>query len=210
MFGAETISDEVLASACRGSPADRGRVLAAMADQVRIMVQVRLAVTPAQQHAAEDLTQQALVDIAGALSTLRQPTVGALKSAASTIVARRVADYLRSGQLAEAREMRSLDSSVHDLSRESPLWSLLSASGISPKSAVMQRESIERLMGELGRLRGIYREVIAMAFFDQLPVNEIGERIGLKRAAASMLLLRAMRTLRRNITGSSRVQDGGA
>lgn len=209
MFGAESISEEVLAAACRGSEGDRGRVLAAMAEQVRMMVQVRLAATPGQRHVAEDLAQQALVDIDRALGSLRKRTVSALKSTASMIVSRRVADFLRSGEHARAGEMRSLDSAVHDLSRESPLWSILSASGISPKSVADQRESIERLMGELGRLRAVYREVIALAFFDQLPVDEIGDRIGMKREAASMLLVRAMRTLRRNLTGSSRVQDGG-
>ena len=206
MFGAETITDELLGSACRGCAADREKVLGALGDQVRVMVRVRLSATPAQQHACEDLAQQALVDIAAALPKLNRPVVAALKSTASTIVGRRVADFLRSGEHLRAGQVRSLDSSVHDLSRSSPLWSLLSASGMSPKSAASQRESIERIMTELGRLRPLYREVIALAFFDQLPVSEIGQRIGLKRAAASMLLLRAVRTLRRNITGSSQVQ----
>jgi RNA polymerase sigma factor (sigma-70 family) len=210
MFGARKITDELLASACRGSANDRETVVAALEEQVRLMVLVRLAATPAHQQTAEDLIQQALLDISGSMAGLREQTVAALKATASTIVGRRVADFLRSAERERDAVTRSLDSKVHDLSRSSPLWSILSASGISPKSAAAQHEAIERLMVELGQIRPIYREVIAMAFFDQIPVTEIADRLGLKRPAASMLLLRAVRTLRRNMTGSSRVQNGRA
>src|SRR6266436_4464601 len=88
MFGFETITDELLCSACRGCAADREKVLEALSDQVRIMVRARLSATPAQQHLAEDLSQQALLDISAALPDLRGPTVDLLKSTASTIVSR--------------------------------------------------------------------------------------------------------------------------
>jgi RNA polymerase sigma factor (sigma-70 family) len=208
MFGTESITDELLGSACRGCASDREKVVNALADQVRIMVRGRLVPTPAQQPVAEDLAQQALLDISAALPDLRVPTVEVLKSIASTIVSRRVIDYLRSGDHARAGEIRSLDSSVHDLSRSSPLWSILSASGLSPKSAAQQNEAIGRLMMELGSLKPLYREVIVFAFFDQLDIGQIAERFDISRSSASMLLIRAMRTLRRNLTGSSRVQHG--
>ena len=64
-------------------------------------------------------------------------------------------------------------------------------------------ELTERLISALGRLSAQYREVITLAFFDQLPVSEIAQQQGVSRAASSMLLLRAVQALRRSLAGSS-------
>jgi RNA polymerase sigma factor (sigma-70 family) len=74
---------------------------------------------------------------------------------------------------------------------------------MSPRTVVERAEQLNRLMIELGQLKPAYRDVITLAFFDQLPMDDIARRMDISRAAASMLLLRAVRTLRRNMTGSS-------
>jgi RNA polymerase sigma factor (sigma-70 family) len=99
----------------------------------------------------------------------------------------------------------SLDSTVGVFSNAGPLWQFLSVSGTSPHSAVERAELAAQLIAELGRLKPQHREVITLAFFDQLPVSEIAAQMGVSRPAASMLLIRAVQTLRRHMTGSSRV-----
>ncbi|MCP3902559.1 MAG: sigma-70 family RNA polymerase sigma factor, partial [Planctomycetes bacterium] len=86
-------------------------------------------------------------------------------------------------------------SNVGTALHSSPLWQHLSGSVISPRSEVDRAEQTERLLLELGRLKDSYREIITLAFFDQLPVRDIAEQMNVTPRAASMMLLRAVRTL---------------
>lgn len=138
------------------------------------------------------------------LQRLERRTVGGLKAYFSGIVAHKVADFLRQQPAAKAGgKPVSLDSTVAGFSEPGPLWQFLSASGTSPSSAADRADQVLRLMTELGKLKPEHREVITLAFFDQLPTGEIASQLSLTRPAASMLLVRAVKSLRRNMTGSS-------
>jgi RNA polymerase sigma factor (sigma-70 family) len=63
------------------------------------------------------------------------------------------------------------------------------------------------MMSKIGRLKEEHRQVLTLAFFDQMPTGQIAELLGISRRAASMRLMRAIRALRRDITGSSRIED---
>jgi len=206
MFGAETITDTQVADAAGGSESDREGIAMAIAPQVRAMVLVRLAPGISQDHAVEDLCQQALMDIIQGLATMRNPMVATLKRFASTVVSRRVADFINSGCVARARTAGSLDSSIAALSSVAFMKDLVEASDLSPRSMAARTEQTRAVLEEMGRLKPEHRTVIALAFFDQLPIGDIAEHFGISRPAASMLLLRAVRTLRRNLTGTSKVE----
>ncbi|MFQ5503058.1 MAG: RNA polymerase sigma factor [Phycisphaerae bacterium] len=208
MFGAETISDERILAAVQGSESDRDWILESLGSQVRTMVMARLSPTPAQFHAVDDISQRSLIALAEGMSRLRSPTIGALKSYTSTIVSRKVADYIRDARKRKQQPMASLDSTVFGASAAGSLVELLSTSGTSPLSSMARAEAIRRIIVDLGRLKPSHREVITLAFFDQLPLSEIAERLDKSRPAVSMLLIRAIKTLRRNVTGSSKVHDG--
>jgi RNA polymerase sigma factor (sigma-70 family) len=197
---------DVAAAAC-GSHADVARVVAAVAAQARLMVAARLSATPAQMDAVDDIAQNAVSALSASLARLQNKTVGGLKAYFSGIVANKVADFLRRppGRVAGGQAV-SLDTTVAGFSESGPMWQLLSASGTSPLSAADRDDQVVRLMTELGRLKAEHREVISLAFFDQLPTGEIAERMGISRPAASMLLIRAIKALRRNMTGSSELQ----
>lgn len=205
MFGAEAITDAQVAAASQGSMSDRDKLLKALAPQVRAMIVIRLAPNVSQEHAVEDLAQQSLTDILSGLATLRTPVVGALKRFASTIVTRRVADYLRDGRGTKLRATASLDSSMAAMSSVAFLRELIPASDLSPRSIAARAEQTRNVLEGLGQLKEEHRTAIAMAFFDQLPISDVAEHFGISRPAASMLLIRAVKTLRRNLTGSSKV-----
>ncbi len=217
MFGAAELNDDLVVAAVNGQD-DGGRVLELVSPQVRLMVTARLSPTPAQFHSVEEVSQIAMVALADGLPRLRNPTVSGLRAFMSGIVSRTVADHLKGrgeGDLTGPRA-RSLDSTVAGMGGArgngrscdaGPLWQFLSASGRSPGSDVARGELFERVMTELGRLKDEHREVITLAFFDQMPTRDIAQRMGLSRPAASMLLLRALKTLRRTITGSNREGD---
>ena len=92
------------------------------------------------------------------------------------------------------------------MSGAGPLWQFISASGTSPPSAVERAELTRRLMLELGKLKPTYREVIALAIFDELPMRVVAERMHTTRPAASMLLIRAVQTLRRSMDRPSEAE----
>lgn len=179
-------------------------LVAVMNDRLKLMVYARLKPTSGQHSAVEEIAQQSMLALLGGLPDLKERTVGGVRSFASTIVARRVADYLRDpagvgrGRAAPA----SLDSTVAGFSAAGPLWQALSGTMTSPLSAAEREDLFGRAMGELKLLREEYRTIITLAFFDQLTTRQIAEQIGVSRQAAAMTLLRAIRALRERVVGA--------
>lgn len=201
MFGAAQMTDHAVREAVTGSREAVDRLVAGVHPQVRLMVAVRLSPVPRQIEDAEDIVQESLAALSSSISRLETVSVDGLRSYLSGIVARQVALYLRNRNHPPGAVglVCSLETTVGDLSNVGPLWQFLSSSGTSPLSAADRADQARRLLVELGRLKAIYRDVITLAFFDQLEPREIGTRLGLTRRAASMLLLRAIRVLREAI-----------
>jgi RNA polymerase sigma factor (sigma-70 family) len=199
MVGASGLTDEVVRTAAGGAQTAIHRILEAMEPQVRLMVAARLSPTRAQYDAVEDIAQQSMLALMEGMPRLEQRTVGGLKAFASVIVRHKVSDLLKGrGQGPEAGPgARSLDSTAASFSTAGPLWQLLTAGLASPRTMAEQAEQLDRLMDELGRLKPEHREVITLAFFDQLGMTEIAAQMHTSRPAASMLLIRAVRALRR-------------
>jgi len=195
------LSDAEVAGAVRGVRAALDAVGRSMSDRVRLMVFARLRPTDGDLSALEDITQQSLQALLEGLPELKLPTAAALRSFASTIVSRRVADHLRNpagvgrGKAAPS----SLDSTLWGSSGAGPMWQFLSSSGTSPLSAAVREDQLARVMHELEQLHEEYRTVITMAFFDQLSTAQIAEQLGTTRNAAAMTLLRAVRALRERV-----------
>lgn len=212
MPGAADITDDQVARSAEGSSEDTDRVLRAMEPQVRLMVAARLSANRAQHHALDEIAHLAMVGLSEGIGRLENRTVNGLKAFASVIVGRRVSDYLRrrGGAKNRGAAAASLDSTVSGLSGGLPLGQLLSAGGKTPSSAAAQADETAAVLEGLAALKPEYREVITLAIFDQLPTRDIAERMNISRPAASMLLIRAIKTLRRNLTGSSKLegQDG--
>jgi RNA polymerase sigma factor (sigma-70 family) len=152
----------------------------------------------------DDTAQQVLEALTTSIARLRNRTVAGLRAFVSGVVVRKVADALgRAGPAPRAeKRMRSLDSTVVSSSVAGPLWQFISGGATSPLSAVERAEMAQRLTAELARLKPAYREVIALAFFDQLCMAEVARRMDTTRPAASMLLIRAVDTLRQRMNGS--------
>lgn len=210
MFGAGALTDEVVRAAVAGSRRDVARVVETLQPQVRLMVAARLSPTPAQFDAVDEIAQEVMLALATGISRLENRTVDGLRGYLSGIVMRMVAEALKrrgkGGALGPA--VRSLDSTIASFSHAGPLWQFLSASGTTVCTAVDRAEMTERLISALGRLQSQYREIITLAFFDQLSVAEIARQQDTTRPAASMLLLRAVQTLRRNMTDSNKSEKG--
>ena len=210
MFGAAQLDDETVAAAIEGHRQAVDRLVGAMTPQVRLMVMARLSPTPAQYGHVEELAQSVMVALLENLARIERRTLAGVKAYTSTIAARAVADLLRNpGGAGRGKPgPLSLDTTVAGASGAGPLHQFLSATGTSPLSAAARADQLQATLAELGRLKPEYREVITLAFFDQLATSQIAELLGTTRPAASMILIRAIKTLRRNLTGTSELRSG--
>lgn len=204
------LTDETVAEAIDGASRAIERVATAVNDQMRLMVYARLNPTAAQLGHVEELTQQSIESFLAGLSTVTVRSVAGIRSFASTIVARRVADHIRNpaGIGRGKPSPRSLDSTVAGYTVAGPLWQFLSAGVTGPLSAAAREDQFQQTMIELSRMRDEYRAVITMAFFDQLTTGQIAERMGVTRQAAAMSLLRAVRALRERLSVTESNQEG--
>ena len=205
MIGVAELTDVVVGAAVEGARAARAEIFGVLGPRVRLMVAARLSPTPGQFAAVDDIAQEVMAALAQELSHLAHRTVDGLNAFVSGIVTRQVALSIRRqgfGKDAGGHPV-SLGSTMAAISSGGPLWQFLSASGTSPRTAAERAEQARLLMTALGRVKPEHREVITLVFFDELTVAEAARQMGVSRAAGSMLLLRAVRALRRQMTGTS-------
>lgn len=90
---------------------------------------------------------------------------------------------------AAAKDKRS---ETLELPREIP------ASGVSPSRGMQREERLERLQSAIAKLTPEQREVVHLARIEGLRLREIAERTHRSENAVKQLLLRGLRSLRRN------------
>lgn len=192
------ICDETVRQAVAGDRAALDRLATQLEPHTHRMVIARLSPQPNQWHAVEEIVQESLAGLVQSITTLERADASGLRAYLGRIVDHKVADRIRK-QGRPGRwtgSLRGLHDTGQSLSGSPPLAAWLSATGITPRTAADEREQIEGMLHCLGRLKDEHRLAITYAFFDQLRTAEIAERMGITRAAASMLLLRAIRALR--------------
>lgn len=197
------LTDETVAAAAGGSREAVERIALALVDRIRLMAYARLNPAAGKCELVEDITQESMESLLRGLPALQNQTVGGLRSFASTVVTRRVADAIRNpaGAGRGRPAPKSLDSTVAQLSSVGPLCEFLAGSGTSPLSAADREEQFQRAMTELCHLKEEHRTIITLAFFDQLTTGQIAVHLDVTRQAAAMTLLRAVRALRNRMTG---------
>ena len=200
MPGASDLNDEIVRAAVAASIPAQRTMIQAIAAQTRLMVAARLNSARDRVNAVDEVTQRVLLALLEGLPRLERQTVPGLKGFLSAIVSRKAADYICMRRESKGRpDTVSIErggatgaSGVNDQVMDM----VLSASDTTPGRAAERTEQVQRMLAALDQLRPNYREVITLAFFDQLSVSEIAEGLAISRAAASMLLMRAVKALR--------------
>jgi RNA polymerase sigma factor (sigma-70 family) len=191
------LTDEDVVAAVGGSRDHIERIAETVRPRLHLMVTARLSPTRAQHHDVEDLIQMCSMAVTSGLPQLANRTVGGLKAYTSVIVSRKVADYIAARRDGPRRQApASLDSTMLQGTSAGPVWQLLSASGTMPPSAAGRADELAAVLNELAALSPQEREIINLAFFDELTTEQMGSVLGISRGAASMRLLRAVRALR--------------
>lgn len=80
----------------------------------------------------------------------------------------------------------------------------LAAGGASPSQEAMRHENAVRLADALARLPEDYRTVLLLRVFEELPAEEVAQRMGRSAGAVRMLQMRALTALRQQIDGEKK------
>jgi len=198
------MTDSAVVAAAGGSSEALSLLAAAVLPRVRFMVAARLSPTPAQWDAVEEITQSTMLALTQGVDRLNCRTSAGLNAWLSGVVSHKVADYLaQRGSTPPPPAQPAAGVLAADFQSVASVWQTITGRVPTPSSIAQRAEQIESLMSELGRLKDDYREVITYAFFDQLTTARIAERMGRTRPAVSMLLIRAVKELRRRMMGEA-------
>ena len=80
----------------------------------------------------------------------------------------------------------------------------LAADTPTPSQVASQRESAVRLADALARLPDDYRDVLLLRIFEELPAEEVAQRMNRSAGAVRMLQMRALQALREVMGGEER------
>jgi RNA polymerase sigma-70 factor (ECF subfamily) len=80
----------------------------------------------------------------------------------------------------------------------------LPAAGPSPSQIALEHESAVRLADALARLPEDYQTVLLLRIFEELPAEEVAQRMGRSAGAVRMLQMRALTALRQEMDGETR------
>jgi RNA polymerase sigma-70 factor (ECF subfamily) len=123
-----------------------------------------------------------------------------LRRILASVLANAVRDFSR-----ERRDVsmeRSLEAAIDDSSLRLENW--LAAAQISPRELAERNEQLLWLAGALTKLPGDQRDALLLRYYQGLPLQEIGARMGRTRPAVASLLRRGLAQLRKLFSDQAR------
>jgi RNA polymerase sigma-70 factor (ECF subfamily) len=147
----------------------------------------------------EDLLQDTLLRAFQDLKALEPQGEKAFEAWLFAIARHTVQDrarYLKRKKRAGVREVHLTSQSPSGQPLASPLDRLAASSVPSGATTLRREERLERLEAALDSLSPDHRQVIQLARIEGLSMKEVAARMGRSEAAASVLLVRAMRKLK--------------
>lgn len=187
---------EVLLERARsGDASTRGKLLDSYRNYLRLLARTQMGQGLHACLEPSDLVQEALLEADRDFATFSGGTEKELLVWLRRILVRNLLDAARHHQ-AQARD-RQRQESLEAMMEESSnaLGMALAAHGSTPSAQAARREQCVLLADALERLPPDYRTVLEMRNLQQLPFEEIAERLGRKSGAVRMLWVRALEKL---------------
>jgi RNA polymerase sigma-70 factor (ECF subfamily) len=185
---------ELLERARAGDEAARDRLFAVCRNYVSIAARAEVASWLKSKVDASDLVQQTLLEAHRGLANFRGTTEGEWLAWLKRILSHNAADFVRRYHGVEKRcAAREVSLAAPDDSQlHAPQ---LSDGGPTPSQLIMQKEMQLQVADAVARLPEDYQEVVILRNLQQLPFDEVAERMGRSRPAVQMLWMRAIRKL---------------
>ncbi len=185
---------ELLRLSRLGDTEAREQLLDVTRPRLQIMIRARLGTDHRCWHLVEDLTQDVQLALADYLPTLTSDAPTAFRALLSRLVRNKVVDHIRR----EGRQPYQAEGvAAATLATATALEALqrVPASATSPSGHAARAEQIDLVLAAMANVSERHRQVLTLAFFDELETAEIGNVMQITRAAAAMLLMRAIRAL---------------
>ena len=196
------MDDALVAAAVQGDRDAQSKLLAAVLPRLRKLALDRFDAADDRSDAIEDVAQNAIIALADGLKGLRRQTVEGVMAYASRILDHKIADSIRRRPQSGTIALDASDAGNGSLRDRLP------CTGTTPSKAASRSDDYGRVRDILARMRDADREIVSLAFFEQLSTAEIASRLGIAREAASMRLLRALRVLQSALERERSEVDG--
>ncbi len=94
---------------------------------------------------------------------------------------------------------KQLDAAKRRATREEALHSGIAGGGTTPSEAAVRNEEQERFLAALANLAPRYREIVCLRRIENVDNQQAAAQLGISPTNASVLLVRAMRALRKSM-----------
>jgi len=185
----------LLATARAGSTEALGEALLACQDYLLIVAQNELDPDLRSKGSASDLVSETFLEAHRDFAQFHGASTGELRAWLRQLLLNNVANFTRryrdTGKRAVGREV-----SVDRAGSSSAPGPALPARDGSPSGLATNREQSESLLNALEQLPDDYRRVIVLRYHEQLPFEEIAQRMNRSANAVRIIWSRAVRLLR--------------
>ncbi len=207
-FSSSVNVGELLQKARAGDEAARERLFVVCRNYVSIAARAEIASWLKAKVDASDLVQQTLLEAHRGLANFRGTTEGEWLGWLKRILVHNAADFVRRYHGVEKRcAGREISLAADDSAQNAPQ---LSDGGPTPSQLVMQKELQLQVADAVARLPEDYQEVVILRNLQQLPFDEVAERMGRSRPAVQMLWMRAIRKLQEILNEGDSAASGAA
>lgn len=199
---------DLLQKARAGDEAARDRLFVACRNYVSIAARAEMASWLKAKVDASDLVQQTLLEAHRGLQNFRGTTEAEWLVWLRRILMHNAADFVRRFHGVEKRRAgREVALAAGDDSGGA--GPQLAGAEPSPSQVLLQKERQLQVADAVARLPEDYQEVVILRNLQQLPFDEVAERMGRSRPAVQMLWMRAIRKLQEvlNQEDNSRPDD---
>jgi RNA polymerase sigma-70 factor (ECF subfamily) len=191
---------------CRdGDASAREQLFTRYQQYLRVLARAQLGDQLRAKCDTSDLVQQTLLEAHRDFGGFQGEHEGELLAWLRRILAHNLfnqARHFNAQQRAAAREV-SLEQMQAGVDRSSiALGRCLAAEGPTPSQAASRRESSVRLADAMARLPEDYQTVLMLRVFEELPAEEVAQRMGRSPGAVRMLQMRALTALREQMDAS--------
>jgi RNA polymerase sigma-70 factor (ECF subfamily) len=203
------LSVNELIQRCRaGDAAARAALFQRYRHYLLVLAQAQLGRHLRAKVDASDLVQQTLLEAHRDFGAFQGGHEGELLAWLRRILAHNLFNEARryAAQQRDATREVSLEQMQNGVEQSSlALGRCLAADTPSPSSDAMHREAAVQLADALARLEEDYQQVLILRIFEDLPAEEVAERMGRSAGAVRMLQMRALAALRDEMGNSSMV-----
>jgi RNA polymerase sigma-70 factor (ECF subfamily) len=206
-MSADAVASELIRRCRAGEVRAREQLFARYQHYLYILAQAQLGRKLRGKCAPSDLVQQTLLEAHRDFAGFQGQHEGELLAWLRRILAHNLFNEARrfGARQRDADREVSLDQVQAGIDRSSAvLGRCLAAHGPSPSQVAVQHEGAVSLADALARLPEDYQTVLLLRVFEELPAEEVAQRMGRSAGAVRMLQMRALTALREAMAHDSR------